>query len=182
MSRLFLIISRMETPSLLVSSYLKQIFCLHGMFCISIYARCSLSFYWLLLRAVWPHLLYSPPIRYLYKLMWLLLSLFFSKLNNPSALSLSYVRCFTLLLISVAFCGTYSCTSMFLLFWRLRTGHSTLDGSNLCWVEGKDHFLSSAGCGFPRYAVGLLWWKGMSLSHGQPIHQDPQVLFCKAAF
>jgi len=117
---------------------------------------CLLSFYWAPLRVVWLHLLYSPHQAFLH-IDNIPPSFFFSKLNNPSALSLSScVRCSSLLVISVAFCCTRSSVSMSLLYWRSRTGLSTPEGSNSRWGEGKDHFPWPSGNVFLNIASVLL--------------------------
>ena len=55
-----------------------------------------------------------------------------------------------------------------------------------CWVEGKDHLPRPAGYAFfnaAQDAIHLLCSKGTLLPHVQlVVHQDTQVLFCKAAF
>ena len=58
--------------------------------------------------------------------------------------------------------------------------------SHCCWVEKKDHGCQPAGDAFPDAAqdtVGLPCCKGTLLPYSQlDVHQDPQVLLCKAAF
>uniref|UniRef100_A0A8B9QH24 Glycoprotein endo-alpha-1,2-mannosidase n=2 Tax=Apteryx owenii TaxID=8824 RepID=A0A8B9QH24_APTOW len=60
----------------------------------------------------------DPPIRYLYLLIRISLSLLFSRLNRPSSLSFfSYKQCSSPLIVFVALCWTCSSRSVSVLYW-----------------------------------------------------------------
>lgn len=87
--------------------------------------------------------------------------------------------------------SSWSCTRHALVYPRLCctgepcTGPSTPDVPHQCCGEGKDDLPQLAGNALPSAAqddVALLCSKGTLLAHLQVVHQNPQVLFCKAAF
>ena len=127
-----------------------------------------------------------PPFGHLYTFMRSTLSLLFSRLNNPSSLSLSsQKRCSSPLIILWPFTGLQN------VYASLMLKSSELDTvlqmwPHQSWVKWKDHHSWPAGNTLPNGAQGtisLLYSKGRLLAHVQfCVHQDHWVLFCKAAF
>lgn len=94
--------------------------CLNSILHIPISVHCHLPYHWILLRA-WLHLLIFL-LRYLCTLRIL-----FSQLNNPSSISLSRIRCFNPLVMSMTFCWAYSRMLVSPLNWKTKnwTRYST---------------------------------------------------------
>lgn len=95
----------------------------------------------------------------------------FSRLNNPSSLSLSsHVRHPNLLLL-LSLCWTCSSLSMFLCNVQPRTGHSTTDTVSPVLRKGEGSPPSSHWQCFVwnsvQYVVGLLCDKGVLLAYDQ---------------
>ncbi|KAK4819472.1 LOW QUALITY PROTEIN: hypothetical protein QYF61_004698 [Mycteria americana] len=111
-------------------------------------------------------------------------SLLFSRLNNPSSLSLSLEeRCSSPRIIFVALLWPCSSSSMSFLAPELDAGLQAR--SHQSRVEGQNHLPRPAGhAAFDaaQDTVGLLGCKRTSLAHVQLfVHQYPQVLSCRAA-
>lgn len=113
--------------------------------CIPVSALCHLSCHWILLRT-WLHLLIFL-LRYLSTL-----SLPFSQLNNPSSISLSYVRCFNPCSFPWHFAGHAAGCLCHYLHGRPRTEHSTPRVRHQNWAEGKNHFSWTADSPLPSAA------------------------------
>lgn len=92
--------------------------CLNRILCIPVSVHCHLSCHWILLRA-WLHLLIFL-LRYFCTLRLL-------PAEQSHSISLSHVRCFNPLVISMTFCWTYSRMFISPLSWRTKnwTQHST---------------------------------------------------------
>ncbi|KAK4826848.1 hypothetical protein QYF61_011716 [Mycteria americana] len=135
------------------------------------------------------HFLQKPPapLKVLLCIDKTSLSLVSSRLNGPSSFSpSSYVRCYKPLIIFVALCWTLSSMSMSHLYWGAQ--HWTQHSRCLTSAEQRGritslHLLEMLCRVQPQTPISLCCHKGSSLAHGQlAVHQDPQGLFCKAAF
>lgn len=125
-----------------------------------------------------------PPLRYLYTLVSFSLSFLFPRLSSPSPQLLPFVRWSSPSVTLWPFTGLISMMSKSLWYWGAWSGHST-PALVPPMSKAQDHPLSllNMPClAWSRRLVASLL-HCYTVAHGQlDVHQDPQVILCKAAF